>query len=161
MSGYQSDFSMSNRAVDAYDSGLVPASKVGGVPASLVEAHCRYAEWHHCSSRYNKVKFYNPQYVRATFGIEQHEDYSAAPQAVAALAAYKAAKKSAPVIHTNCRVEWLEWSGSIKHPRANECSADGCTVMVKGQTATVTLPNGNSFIKRLSTNGFSFRSVSV
>ena len=34
MAGY-AGFSMSNNAVAAYDSGLVPASKIPGVPAAL------------------------------------------------------------------------------------------------------------------------------
>ena len=155
MAGYNG-FSMSNNAVAAYDDGLVPASKIKGVPAALVEAYCRYEEWHHSSKAFNKVKFYNPQKVRAEFGIEVDADYEINPLAVEALAAHKAAKVEAPIVHSNCKVKWIEWSGSLKRPKATEMEALNCTVSVKGQTATITFIGGGVFTKRLTTNGFSF-----
>lgn len=158
MAGYNG-FSMSNNAVAAYENGLVPASKVPGVPAALVKAHCRPSEWHHSSKNYNRVNFYDPAEVRAIFGLEAHEDHEADPVAVAALAERKTgAKKSAEAL-TNCRVEWIEWTGSLKRPKATEMVAEGCTVLVKGQTATITLPSGKTLTKRLTTNGFSFRQI--
>lgn len=104
----------------------------------------------------NRVDFYDPTEVRATFGLEQHEDYEADPRAVAALAAHKSGAKSLPEVFTNCRVEWIEWGGSLKHPKATKMAAEGCTVSVKGQTASITLPDGKTLTKRLTTNGFSF-----
>ncbi len=53
-SGYNG-YSMSNRAVQAYEDGLVPASKIREVPTPLIQEFCRYAEWHHTSSQYNCV----------------------------------------------------------------------------------------------------------
>ena len=159
MSGYQSDYSMSNRAVQAYENGLLPASKIKGVPAPLIADHCRCEEWHHASSRYNKVKFYDPEKVLAEFGICPHPDYEINPVAAAALEEHRAKRKNAPVIHMNCTVEWLEWYGSIKHPKCDQMKAQGCTVSVKGQTATVTLPDGKALTKRLSTRGFSFTQI--
>lgn len=159
MAGYV-DHSMSNNALAAYNYGLVPASKIPGIPAALVKKYCRYEEWHHTSSRYNMTEFYNPAKVRAIFGLETSEDWDVNPSAVAALAAHKTASKSAPTVHQNCHVEWLEWSGTRNHPKATECSADGCSVTVKGQTATITFANGRTMQKRLTTNGFSFREIS-
>lgn len=156
MAGYNHHAGMSNNAVSAYDSGLQPASKIKDIPAKLIDQFCRYEEWHHSSKNYNKVKFYDPAYVLAVFGLETSEDHEANPHAIAALDAHKESKKTAPTIHTNCVVEWIEWGGSLKRPKAEECRAEGCTVSVKGQTATITLENGNSFVKRLSTNGFKF-----
>ena len=160
MSGY-SNFSMSNNAVQAYDSGLCPASKIKGVPASLVSAHCQADEWHHSSKNFNKVDFYNPEKVRAIFGLEVSDDYEPDAHAVAALAAHKLTKQDAGTVHANCKVQWIEWAGTLKRPHATDRSAAGCTVVVKGQTATVTLPDSATFVKRLSTNGFHFNSEKI
>lgn len=156
MSGYSS-YSMSNNAVLAYERGLCPASKIKGVPTALISEWCRYEEWHHSSSRYNKVEFFQPEKVRAIFGLELHEDYPANPDAVAALAAYKLSRKAAETtVHTGCVVEWIEWTGSIKRPKPNDLQAAGCVVAVKADTATVTFADGSKMTKRLSTNGFKF-----
>lgn len=151
---------MSNNAIEAYRSGLVPASKIAGVPASLVEEFCVPAEWHHTSKNYNVTNFYDPEIVRDFFGLG--EDTTGANRfAVAALAKWKAAKKDAPRLYEDCRVEWLEWSGPRSHPRADERVEFGCTVRLKGKTATITPPNGRQFVKRLGTRGFSFDSVEL
>jgi hypothetical protein len=153
MAGYDG-FSMSNNAIAAYRRGLVTA-KDTGIPAHLVEEYCRYEEYHHTSSMYNSTPFYNREYVRATFGLEKSEDYEADPDAVAALEAYRKGLRNAKT-YDNCRVEWLEWGGTRKHPRATQMVADGCRVTVKGVTATVETPDGKTFVKRLTTKGFSF-----
>ena len=158
MSGYSPDFSMSNNAIAAYENGLRPASKIPGVPAALVKEFCRPDEWHHSSKAYNRVNFYNPAEVRAIFGLEVSEEFDADPRAVAALAVHKAGGSSAET-HLNCYVEWIEWSGSLKRPTATERAAEGCTVVVKGQTATITLPGGQTLTKRLATRSFFFRTV--
>jgi hypothetical protein len=147
-------FSMSNNAREAYRSGLVTA-KDTGVPAHLVKRFCRYDEWHHTSSRFNVTFFYDREYVRATFGLEQSEDYDADPEAVAALEEYRRTSSVAKT-YDNCRVRWLEWSGTRKHPIATKRSAEGCRVTVKGVTATVETPEGKKFVKRLKTKGFYF-----
>ena len=153
MAGYDG-FSMSNNAREAYRSGLVTA-KDTGVPAHLVERFCLCDEWHHTSSWFNETKFYDREYVRATFGLEKSEDYDANPEAVAALEDYRRSLASAKT-HDNCHVEWLEWSGTRKHPVAIRRSAEGCRVTVKGVTATVETPEGKRFVKRLNTKGFYF-----
>jgi len=173
MTGYNG-FSMSNNAVAAYDGGLVPASKIKGVPAVLVEQFCRYEEWHHSSKAYNRVKFYHTIKVKIVFGIPitdadkaellesygyAEEDFEPNPVAVEALKNHKTERKSDGVNYLNCRVEWLEWSGSLKRPTYEERAENGCTVVVKGQTATITLPSGQALIKRLSTRGFGFRQI--
>ena len=156
MSGYSHDFSMSNNAIAAYDNGLRPASKISGVPAVLVKKFCRPDEWHHSSKAYNRVNFYNPTEVRAIFGLEVSEDFDADSRAIAALAEHKVGGAGIET-HMNCRVEWIEWAGSLKRPTATKRTADGCAVSVKGQTATITLPTGETLTKRLATRGFHFR----
>ena len=62
MAGYY-NYSMSNNAVNAYNNGLLPASKVAklfGCKTEIIVKHCPYAEWHHTSCKYNITKFYDP-----------------------------------------------------------------------------------------------------
>lgn len=68
-------------------------------------------------------------------------------------------KKTAPVPKTyrNCTVEWIVRSGSGNYVKATRMEACGCTVSVKGKTATVTMPDGKVFTKRLGTNGFAYK----
>jgi hypothetical protein len=153
MAGYDG-FSMSNNAREAYLSGLVTAGDTG-VPAHLVERFCRCEEWHHTSSWFNETKFYCCEYVRATFGLEPSEEYETNPEAVAALEEYRRTSSVAKT-YENCRVRWLEWSGTRKHPIATKRSAEGCRVTVKGVTAIVETPEGKRFVKRLKTKGFYF-----
>lgn len=149
MSGYH-NFSMSNNAVEAYNRGLKPASKIKGIPSALVKHYCTPQEWHHSSLNYNRTDFYDPIMVRAVFGLEVSEEYNVNPLAVAALAKYGVKAE----VHENCNVRWLEWEGSLKNAKCTKRAATGCRVEVKGVTAYVTLPQGEIFTKRLSTRGF-------
>lgn len=158
MTGYNG-FSMSNNAVAAYDEGKAPASKIPGVPADLIKKFCARDEWHHTSNRYNCTDFYDVSYVRAKFGLEKSDEYAPNPEAVAALAAHKKMPKPTEKIYENCRVRWLDWGGSRKHPTCTERDESGCRVAVKGKTATITLPNGCIVVKRLETKGFSFKAT--
>ncbi len=150
MAGYD-NHSMSNNARAAYADGLVPASKVPGVPTALVRQFCTANEWHHTSSRYNETDFFDPHEVRCTFGLETDSDFPANPKAVATLAAAK--QPAAVLVLTGVRVEWLEWGGSRNYPTCRQQAADGCRVEIKGQTATITLPTGQVLTKRLHTKG--------
>lgn len=153
MAGYNHQFGMSNSAVAAYDFGLRPASKIGGVPAVLVRQFVQKTEWHHCSSKYNRVDFYDPAEVRAVFGLEVSPDHKPDPHAVEALAAF-ASKNKVVTVHEDCEVEWLEWLGSKTRPQCVERKESGAKIELKGQTATVTFANGHSMRKRLMTRGF-------
>lgn len=130
MAGYAPDFSMSNNAVAAYDDGLRPASKIPGVPAALVKRFCRYDEWHHSSKLFNRTPFYDPAYVRATFGLESSADHAADPVAVAALSAHKAAKsEEQPITIPFCRLDYVEWSGTGRRKRRYDVSVSGTAVI--------------------------------
>jgi uridine phosphorylase len=156
---------MSEGADQAYREGKVPASKIPGVPAKLVREFCGGGEWHHTSKFYSETGFYNPLEVRVAFGLEVDERteeqlredgedrFEPNPAAIAALAAHKQ-NKPAAVVHENCTVSWLEWSGSRNHPRCQEREEAGCRVVIQGQTATVTLPSGKTMVKRLATREF-------
>lgn len=151
MSGYRSDFSRSNRAYEAAQNGLHPASvlaKRHRVPTAFVRDVLRPSEWHHTSVRYNRTDFYDGDALA---------ELLATPDGQAALAAFKTRAKTADeTVHRNCVVRYLEWSGSVRHPKATECEVHRATVRVRGQTAYISAPGGFTLTKRLSTNGFSF-----
>ncbi|GLE54867.1 hypothetical protein NJBCHELONAE_01780 [Mycobacteroides chelonae] len=164
-------YSMSNNARAAYDDGAVPLS---GMTAGWVKAHgigCTAAtlkvliaenevtttEYHHTSTRYNTTEFYRPEAVKAQverLGSDRISDIVAAAKA-------RKQRESAGTVHRNCHVEWLEWGGTRNRPTAEEMHAEGATVAVKGQTATITLAGGRTFTKRLSTNGFRFETAAA
>ena len=166
MSGYQPDFSKSNNAVRAENDGLMVASDVSRklkIPTVLIKQFCDHEEWHHTSKFYNAVEYYDPRTVAIVFGLDltkfdfvdrgcDYEDVEPNADAIAALKNYKSSQT--PETLENVTVEWLEWSGSRKHPSCAERREANCRVTIKGQTATITLSNGRTFQKRLSTNGF-------
>jgi len=77
MAGYN-HYSMSNNAVQAYNDGLLSASKIAarlkelsprrfrGIKAADIAEHCRYSEWHHTSAKYNATRFYD---LRDVFAV--------------------------------------------------------------------------------------------
>jgi hypothetical protein len=157
MAGYNYGMGMSNNAVDAYNTGLVPASKIKGIPVSLIRKHCNAAEWHHSSKFYNEIDFFDKEEVLATFGKIKSDEYEADENAILDLNDYKSNLKNLKVKkYTNCEVKWLEWYGTRNHPKCSERSEKNCTVVVKNLTATITLVSGVTFKKRLTTNGFNF-----
>ena len=69
MAGY-SGFSMSNNALEAYERGLAPASKVRkpkGVTSKMVKALVEPVERHHTSKYYNLTDFYCPDEITLAF----------------------------------------------------------------------------------------------
>jgi len=144
MSGYNG-YSMSNNAMEAYNQGLCPASKIGKYPSPLIKKFCPFVEWHHCSKNYNKVYFYDPKTVDEVFKNN--------PLAKQALEEYY---KKETKIYKNCVVEWIEWSGSFKNPKKKFKKEENCLVEVTNSWANITLSNGLKFRKKLTTKGFSF-----
>lgn len=137
----------------------VPASKIdGGVPASLVEKYCRPSDVRYCPEARADVKMYDEVYVKATFGLIERKRFAANAEAIKAFADYKAAKKAAPIVHTGCTVEWLEWLSAFDSSKKEykKHRVAGCTVSVKGQFASITLPDGTTFRKKIGAAGFSF-----
>jgi hypothetical protein len=171
MAGY-SGYSKSNNAVAAESDGRYPASVLAKrlrVSADAVRAVLTTSEWHHSSKYYNRVHYYdgaalialaeNPgatdEAVVEALGIDA-EDVEAARRDLERLRAWR--KPAADVVvHEDCVVEWIEWTGTRARPKATEMRAEGARVEVKGKTATVTLADGRSFTKRTATNGFYFR----
>ena len=161
MAGY-AGVSMSNNALDAYNRGLCPASKVHkNLPEALIVKFCRSEEWHHSSPRYNEISFFNPEYVKATFGIIKHETFPPNEKAIAAWELYKEEKKQAalaqkqaqPQTFYPCNVYWstTTFKGSRRYHEQS-----GCTVVVKGSWRLVTFPDGTTMKKAKTTKYFSF-----
>lgn len=156
MAGYDG-FSMSNNARMAYHNGLKPASKISGIPSTLIAQFCTADEWHHTSARYNRTNFYNEAEVRVIFGLDpESEDVEAVfNQAAADALAASKAPKTAEVL-TGRTVKWIDWVGSFKHAKAIKRVAENCVVEVKGAFATITTPTGEVFRKKVGANGFTF-----
>lgn len=154
MSGYIGH-SMSRNAASAYGRGLLPASKIGhGIPAKLVKKHCRSAEWHHTSSKFNSTEFYDLEMVLSVFGISETEDYPfedyRSQAAVDDLTEYR--NPNSEIIIKTGIVSWTEWGrGRFGKPCPIPMSAHGKVTYKKGASmATVTLDgDGRTFRKKL------------
>jgi hypothetical protein len=87
--GWDADKNMSVNAVRAMERGLLPATKIKGIPSRLIEAHCRWTEWHHMGKRADCVGFYDAAEVRERFGLEGDPE-EADESCVVSLAEYRA-----------------------------------------------------------------------
>lgn len=150
MAGYHG-YSKSNNAIQAEKEGKFPASVVAKklkIPTALVKEMLRPCEWHHTSKWYNSTDYYD---------LDSAQGFLESAEGSVALAEFKSrAKQAREQVYENCEVAWLEWVGSRRRPRAKEHAAKKARVVVKGQSAMVTLATGETFRKRLDTNGFSF-----
>lgn len=151
MAGYH-NFSKSNNAVAAEQSGRYPASKCArllGVPTEWVKRQ-RTSEWHHTSSWYNSTDYYDLEWLTEHLATEDGQR-----QLFELCAELDAARQAPKRIWPNATVHWLEWVGTRNHPRAIERSADGVTVTdAGGKFVNVTLADGSTFRKGKQTNGF-------
>lgn len=142
----------SDRAIAAEGSGRFPASAIAaelGVPTTFIsECAPGRGEWHHVSKYANEVRYYELEEIRTWL---RSNDGQAERQR------WKEQKRTRKtVIYQNATVEWIEWSGSFKHPKARACSAASCDVVDRGgQFVEVKPPNGTIFKKKKTCNGFS------
>lgn len=139
MAGY-CGFSKSNNAVAAEEDGRFPASTLAkrlGVKTGAIKALMDSYEWHHTSSRYNKTDYYDEQ---------------EALEMIDALRAWKQPAKD-EATYSGCKVTWLEWGGTRKHPRACEMTTENATVTIKGEWATFE-HRGRAIRKKITTRGF-------
>lgn len=137
MAGY-SGYSKSINALEAEDDGLFPASicaKKLGVSTAAIKEILRPSEWHHTSGWFNKTDYYDIS------------DLS--EEKLAALKAYKADNS---VYEYQADVEWIEWSGSRRHPKANKFKAENIKVTEKGCFYTFHLPD-RDVRKKIDSNG--------
>ena len=138
-SGY-SGYSMSNRAVDAYEDGEMPLSKwTKKMIISEVVEHEHFTEeelkkypknvlaeyflfessWHHTSSYCNKTYFYSiDEYIAEEGSIEELEKIKKryAPER-------KPKKEIKKLEAKKAHITYLEWGGTRAHPKATEVNA--------------------------------------
>ena len=153
MAGYQ-EYSKSNNAVEAENKGLKTASNIAkylskkykkyyGCTAIDIKKVLCSKEWHHTSCWYNKTDYYD--IVDLSFlGYRQELQKI-----------IRERKDIKSIIYNNCTVEWLEWEGTRKRPKAIKKNGYNCVVEFNGKsTYKITLNNGVSFTKRKGTKGF-------
>lgn len=171
MAGYRG-YSMSNNAVDAYESGEKPISKwtkseiieaimcileeeeltlncninnIKKMPLKVLKDVCLYcSSWHHTSKHYNKTDFYS---------IDINKVLELTDDKIIELVAKS--KEEKPIIQTEekWKCAFLEWSGTRNHPKATEIIEIG---IVKGNwfyrkdgSKKKTTSNGFRFIERV------------
>jgi hypothetical protein len=149
-SGY-SGFSMSNRAVEAYEQGEKPISKwtktaffeelnenlkdynisaekinaLKSLKVSVLkERFLKNSSWHHTSNYFNNTNFYSINYSKI-------EEMTA--EGIKALKNQKPEKKeSSEPEKKKGKIFYLEWSGSRKHPKATERVLEDVYILEKG-----------------------------
>jgi hypothetical protein len=155
MSGYDRNAGKSNNAVEAEQNGLVVASvlaKLVKCDLTAVKTYCEPSEWHHTSKAYNRVNYYSTAVLEDAETLAKMREMTKRNR--------QAKKAKGEIGHDDCEVAWIEWSGSLRKPKAEERSASACRVVVKGNTASVFSERGVPFLtKRLTTRGFSFTSA--
>ena len=161
-SGY-TGYSMSNRAVEAYNSGEQPISNwtkqemldvVEELNPSILEA-CRglsvselrdflltYSGWHHTSSYFNRTNFYE---IREDIEDLKPED----------VPKHKCRKKDLAVrFHGD--IYYLIWGGTKKHPKATEMALKNVDIEVHGSFYVVYNDSGTEILrKKIGSNGTS------
>lgn len=144
MAGYF-EFSKSNNALDAEESGRYPATTLGkllGVSPKAVKAVLVSTEWHHTSSHYNKTDYYDADEAR-----ERLEDLKAWQE-----------PKAGEVIHPGCCGEFVDWSGTRNHPKATVVKFEGLEVVEKGDWFTFVIQVTPVMVRKIrknrNTNGF-------
>ena len=167
-SGYHG-FSMSNRAIEAYNNGEKPFSKwtkqdildvieeykqesddptihlfytvfyeLAKVRAGVLKAHLLHkSSWHHTSKFCNCTEFYS-----IDFDLIDSLDL----KTVKEWQLEKTKKEIEQVKKYECI--YLEWTGTRKHPKANEVKAKG---IIKGNWF---YPDNENFKKSINANGF-------
>ena len=154
-------YSMSVNMAEAQEENRLPASKAAkalGVSTQAIKETIPTSEWHHASSYYNKVDVYdiNP-YLELKAGKElstdeySEEDIAEYKENWEAMKAFPKPDKSVKQFYGDA--EWLEWSGSRAHPKAEEHKETGILIEEKGSFYTFYLPNGTTVKKKIGSNG--------
>lgn len=140
-SGYKG-YSMSNRAVAAYEDGEKPYSKWKKADLliecktlladlevdytiedlkklslkALKNAVLENSSWHHSSKYFNKTDFYRVSEANLEFMLDKEK--------IERLSVKEEVKKEEPK-EIKARCKFLEWSGTRNHPKATECEEVG------------------------------------
>lgn len=161
MAGY-CGYSKSNNAIYAEENLVFPASilsKKLKVTTEAIKSLLSPCEWHHTSSWYNSVDYYDGSLLIPLSHNEipdfcDEDDLFEAAEILLNLRSYRSPKKTG-WIDEDCTVEWIEWSGSRRRPKAIEHREEHCKVEFNGRsTHKITTPSGYIFSKREGANGF-------
>jgi hypothetical protein len=127
--GYNWNAGMSDRAVEAYSHGKMTAGNVASwlkrkyrwnLIATDVKEHIRYDEWHHTSNHFNMTEFFQKESILEFLSyLENRRLFRKISEN-----RKKENKKTSVVKKYKATIEWLEWTGTRKHPHATECSAE-------------------------------------
>lgn len=172
MAGYH-NYSMSNNAVNAYANGEKPLSKWtkaaiiaaadeyltemedaqreqklawlrAATLAKLKDFALRVSSWHHTSCHYNATDFYS--LAECALDCMTEED-----------ACELLAKDVKPAHVAQVRrlgsIEWLEWGGTRKHPKATECKLEGVEIEERGAFYLVYKDGELVLRKKIGSNG--------
>ena len=127
MSGYSYEHGMSNNAVDAYEEGRKPLSRIsaadleaagwtGTKRQALALAKAKFwrrSEWHHSGGTwYNEVDFYDPADL-----VEIWDDLKSAERIETLRAAMAATKPTCQTDRQRVKGEYTVWGGSRRSPR--------------------------------------------
>ena len=144
MAGYF-EFSKSNNAVAAEESGRYPATTLGkllGVKPKAIKALLTASEWHHTSSHFNKTDYYD-----AGEAQERLEELKAWHE-----------PKAGEIIHPGCSGEFVDWSGTRNHPKATVVKFESLEVVEKGDWFTFIIQVTPVMVRKIrkgrNTNGF-------
>jgi predicted transcriptional regulator len=160
MAGGYNGYSKSNRAIQAEADGKMTVSTLAKrlkVSTAAVKEFCKPCEHHHTSSWFNCTNYYEEtDLLLAAQGEQDPERFDGEKEEAYALLKKMRAfnVKSDARTFAAAKVKWLEWSGSRAHPKATEMIAENIQVTVKGQFATLHLPNGD-LRKKIDARGFS------
>lgn len=164
MAGYH-NYSMSNNAVQAYNSGEKPLSKwtkaaiiealqeqeapaafiqaIKKQPSAALKEELLYrSSWHHTSSRYNKTDFYSVEYVDNDNASDFLQKIEAKAQALKQETKEQPKEQPQRVL-----VSYVVWEGTRKHPKAREVEAEGTILgnWFTGDDGTRKKVDGNYF----------------
>lgn len=146
MAGY-CEFSKSNNAIDAENAGMLTASAIAkrighGATAAGVSMVMEPSEWHHTSCRYNETNYYD-------FAGDMEE---ARENNIDLTARIIEASKSENQRY-RADVEWLEWSGTRKHPTASKHEAKNIEVEESGDWYIFHFEDGSKKRKKIDSTG--------
>lgn len=159
-------YSMSNNAIDAYESGEKPISKwtksdiieavkeINPEAAELIERVnlktlkdnlLTRTSWHHTSKMYNATDFYS---------IDEDAVENLTAEKVNSWAAHTDTKAVGREFRGD--IHYLEWSGTRKHPKATERVLNDVNIEERGSFYIVTDDDGKEILrKKIGSNGTS------
>ena len=153
MAGYNG-YSKSNNAVSAEHENKFPATtlaKLLKVKQEAIKQYLNPCEWHHTSSYYNETNYYDGDIFIKIINNKDLEDYTTEEikEAKILLNVMKNFKPVKPVkneLSYKANIEYIEWSGTRKHPKANVIKHENIDVVERGCFYFFKI--GNSEIKK-------------